>query len=460
MRFIIHSIAAICALIFLSQCLFRSGDISTLKMHFKEDDKIVAVANGDIKANLKTAGNDELVPLSGRVSLYAETSLKRLENNDIDIKGFNLIFFGVEQKKISGFESVIKKGNLGMSIPLDAKAVTEYNAEDGKVMIKIPVKAHFSQMDEIAGTENTYTTYPWAQNGEVTFHIRFASRKDRSIKSESNEDKSNENKSIEDKSNEDKSIKGKSIEGKSIKLVTTLSSATVEPLDDKRYPPVPGYKIMMNDTTISAQVGGAASLVTKTLCIQRVNIAGSGTIRPTGKGYDIGWNGVETQWGKGGIRFDVRPNWKTLSNVSLRMIRNLDEAAVLRNSFTDDRCVEVFFVHSYFEGGGGRTFSLGLETAKIITSDRIPANNITHLAHEMGHVMGLGESATNELMCPSGSNDNPRKNSWENINAARHALTTFKLSVANGTLRGVGPGPDCNLSQDCGGCPFQANRPR
>jgi hypothetical protein len=132
----------------------------------------------------------------------------------------------------------------------------------------------------------------------------------------------------------------------------------------------------------------------------------------------------------------------------------------------DDECAEVFFVEKFSPSalfGGGVTFGSGTAEAKVVSSDENAYDiDFTHLAHELGHVMGLthpgdgnpsslrpevtdGSSGT--LMCPSGfMNEHPDINSNENSDNLSSPLFTYILQ--SGTDIG-----DCEASADCGACP-------
>jgi hypothetical protein len=188
----------------------------------------------------------------------------------------------------------------------------------------------------------------------------------------------------------------------------------------------------------------------------------------TGKGLPFGQPGADTQWRKGDVIFQWRP-WKTIWK-SQYFTLNIatGEDATLRAEVSDSDCIEVFFVDEFDTAGtwgGGATFSSGLASAKVISSDDNSepvcaggACNKTHLAHELGHVMTLAHpgsvgnpahmvnGSTGTLMCPSGFvADNPRRNSVANENNVNNPLFQFQFALA-------GPLPDCTNDADCGAC--------
>ena len=167
--------------------------------------------------------------------------------------------------------------------------------------------------------------------------------------------------------------------------------------------------------------------------------------------------GANEEWAKADVVFTVK-DWVTLFKPQYWTLDSSSEENSLRSEVNDGSCVEVFFVDDFVpesKYGGGATWGLGTATTKIITSDGNARGGIdlTHLAHELGHAMGLphpsGSSgvSTGTLMCPSGwMNDNPKVNSQENKDNLSNPLFTFALKL-------VSSGPDCQDSADCGSCP-------
>jgi hypothetical protein len=189
----------------------------------------------------------------------------------------------------------------------------------------------------------------------------------------------------------------------------------------------------------------------------------------TGDGLPFGQPGANLQWRKADVIFDWRP-WKTIwSSQYFTLDIAAGEDAALRAEVSDSDCIEVFFVDRFDNPGtwgGGATFSSGLASAKVISSDDNSrpvcssgaACNVTHLAHELGHVVALhhpgvggipaymanGTSGT--LMCPSGfTADNPRRNSLDNELNANNPLFQLQFTLA-------GPLADCTDNASCGGC--------
>ncbi|MEM8491974.1 MAG: hypothetical protein AAF756_14235 [Pseudomonadota bacterium] len=229
----------------------------------------------------------------------------------------------------------------------------------------------------------------------------------------------------------------------------------------------------------------------KSLCIQPINIAALDAskipqgfeilvkpfLQPSGRGFYFGMPYARETWGKVGVAFEVR-EWITLNKEEYLVTTpwetngtgvqdtsgNSDLNANLYAEVNISDCIEVYFVHTFsvedWWGGGGSS-GTGHSGVKIITSDTNDNGiDFHHLAHELGHVLGLlhpGETpilnypqtaaSKGTVMCPSGFRfDNPSKNSFENGQFVQNPLLRL-------TLVRKQQGPDCQNSRDCGQCP-------
>ena len=209
--------------------------------------------------------------------------------------------------------------------------------------------------------------------------------------------------------------------------------------------------------------------LTKKLCVQPIKLKDSANDRsPTGSGLNFGARGLRHQWERFGVIFEARP-WKTLVEPDLKVLSTQAEKDRLWGKVNDSDCIEVYFIENFDpadDHGGGFAGPLGAANAKVVSSD---GNNNgidrTHLAHELGHVMGLdhpnsGSGAgwtsgnTGTLMCGSGfRRDNPTRNSTQNLDNISNPLFRYGLRV-------IKPGSgraDCNDNSDCGSCAQHMN---
>lgn len=187
---------------------------------------------------------------------------------------------------------------------------------------------------------------------------------------------------------------------------------------------------------------------------------------PTGnKGLNFGKPQADNQWSKAKVTF----NWLPLINITDGGYKIIDsdlEEDYFFATYSDSTAVEIFFMYQFdpvTKHGGGFTRGGGTADAKIMSNefmiDDCPGVDVTHLAHELGHVLDLAHpldtsnpnrmaSSTNTLMCPSGyCNDNPQRNSFENQQNKNNPLLTFYLGPAD-------PADDCtSTATNCGACP-------
>ncbi|CAK9106590.1 CMP-sialic acid transporter (CMP-SA-Tr) (CMP-Sia-Tr) (Solute carrier family 35 member A1) [Durusdinium trenchii] len=187
------------------------------------------------------------------------------------------------------------------------------------------------------------------------------------------------------------------------------------------------------------------------------------TYRYTGDGLNFGRPGADAQWAKADISFTWKPWVTVIDNAGkYESVTEGAEQTSLRAEYNDASCIEVFFVPKFSPSslhGGGATWGSGTANAKIITSDEMVSCGVDqmHLAHELGHVLGLmhpgtghatfADGSSGTLLCPSGwERDNPRRNSWDNKNNVVNPLLTCYMDTWDWL------GMDCTSSADCGAC--------
>ncbi|MGH9875526.1 MAG: hypothetical protein ACRD9S_23975 [Pyrinomonadaceae bacterium] len=398
----------------------------------------ILIGNAAVEAKLQAKGS---AALKGRTSFYFEMSQDQLKRGAIAVRQFNLVFPDAPQATISGREpkSRIKTGPLGLSVPASEKSVTlRYDAQKLVLSGEIPVQAHFPQIDEIyppvfvKDDRESDFAVSRTQRGRVKLEIKLSQTLDKAIAS--------------------------ATQKRAARVTGNVSaSIEVEALGD-----LPGYRLELRRDAWIIDVGiwrwfESASR----LCIQPVRIrSGAGDATPTGAGLAFGMPGANTQWKKADVVFEVR-DWMFINNASLKVATEGAEETTIRGSINVADCIEIFFVENFDPvslHGGGATWSSGTANAKIISSDGNATFGVdlTHLAHELGHVLNMGHpgnpgglfnASTNTLMCPSGwHNDNPKRNSRDNALNVSNPLLVW-------TLKSVTPGPDCNSSADCGACP-------
>ena len=185
----------------------------------------------------------------------------------------------------------------------------------------------------------------------------------------------------------------------------------------------------------------------------------------SGRGLNFGRPAADDHWAKVDITFRWKP-WKTIKDNAGKFKQvTTSEMSDLRSAIADDpNCIEVYFVNTFSPEstyGGGASFFSGTASGYVISSDKMVdcGADITHLAHELGHVLGLGHpgpggslagGTPGTLMCPSGwERDNPRRQSRENgVNAANPLLRSY-FSWGSGGV------PECDGAADCGSCAEQ-----
>jgi hypothetical protein len=180
--------------------------------------------------------------------------------------------------------------------------------------------------------------------------------------------------------------------------------------------------------------------------------SGPGDPSPTGRSFDVLMQSAKCIWRKCCVHFDVREPMY-VDDANYKILNSKAEGRNLRDEVTVADAVEVFVATEFdpVVWGGGATFSSGTASAKIVTCDdqlcvvdtngaSLGAINFNHLAHELGHVLGIahpgstGASGTlapgtpNTVMEPSGFYaDNPHAQSQDNCNAVSNPLLYFRF---------------------------------
>lgn len=127
------------------------------------------------------------------------------------------------------------------------------------------------------------------------------------------------------------------------------------------------------------------------LTLQPVFIEADGMTPPTGADFYPGLHRANELWGRCCIEFVAKcplyvdeQDWRVATN---------SEAIDFRNSTNVSDAVEVFIVEELDPvdlWGGGATWGPGTATAKVVSTDNQLPLNQNHMAHELGHVLGLG----------------------------------------------------------------------
>lgn len=409
------------------------------------------IANTKVSSVL-TASEKE-VRISGRASLHLSASEADIKEGVVQVSGFNLAYFDVPQQMLAGNIAVQEQsGVLGFAAKSAEPQRLTYNPASGTITGEIRGYIDAAYMAALAKSplrdEKSDLFETPTQPATLSLELQLAEPLEADVK-------------------EVRNIKGEL----SVKLSAELVRA-------ERLQLLP-FAIAFDPYRVQIAVELGPWLIfegAKSLCVQPVRLGRlevKNFFPPlfffdlTGTGLAFGQPGANKEWAKDDVIFNYR-EWKTVWKPGFWVVdtngqfTSAEQSDVL-DEVNDDDCIEVYFIDEFNPvswGGGGATWGSGTAGAKIISSDANAAGGIdfTHLAHELGHVLGLlhpGNAATanatpgssGTLMCPSGFlNDNPQINSQENKNSLSNPLLVFSLKIKSA-------GPDCQSSATCGACP-------
>ena len=402
--------------------------------------ELKANATGKIEGTL-LVGDDE-IPLAGRASFQLTASRDDFEAGRIGVRRFNVVYFGVPQARLTGAKPKGReRGVLGFALDASAKRqALEYDRETGEMrgkltgLIDLPQLAEY--VDPKRDPERDYETTPAVL---ASLGVRIAMKQPLAWKETEKPIGSEAEVELDLESGE---------------LTDMLVAARLD-LDR--------FRLRAVNLFVLEHVIHKFFRFTDRLCLQPVSIrTGPADADPTGDGLDFGRPQLLTQWGKVDINFEIR-DWMFVDEADYKVLTPAEREDLLPLIAEDD-CIEVYFAQEFVpqdKWGGGVTRSGGRASSTITSSDQNAdfAIDEAHLAHEVGHVLGLahpGSGDTGPIMidgtggtviCPSGfQNDNPHINSEENGDLLQNPLLESSLALLAVT-------PDCEDGADCGDCP-------
>ncbi len=382
--------------------------------------KYALVANAPVEAALITG--EEPLTLKGTLNLHLEASLNELKSGIVNLRGSNLVFSDVPQEALSNKWTEMTYAPLGM--PMQGAGSIQLKIDEGheKFLGTIPVRAYFPQIDEIFPPKS----------------FDSSGRNDHSI---SRTQEGNIHLSIEAGP-----LLTAAAAKKTMLEITSISLSAQIRIESLTFSKktIPYYELKIIRTQLPVEIADLEqSVVVKKFGVQLVSIGKDPSdATATGRGFSYGMTAIDFLWVRLGVMITVNPNWIYIDEPNWKTPIETAAEALLREvdqRFNQAGIVDyigMVFVENFDPdclNGGGWTIRSGTTEARIITSDgNVDQYDLTHLAHELGHALGLvhpGETdpvlrtaTAGTLMEPSGwGAQNPYLNSLENAGNVRNS---------------------------------------
>ncbi len=404
----------------------------------KGTEKLVLVLDTPVIGTIKAGRSSQRV--EGRLVVEADGTVDEMEQGVLNVRRTNLILYKFDQSSLGGNEKD-PVGPISFFLnPSSRSNRFKYDSRSGVITAELPGRTHYKAIDEILGYQRNQKDeflhdFPsFTQTSAMSLEIALGEK-------------------LPGTNNDQTKVEGK------------ISAAiTAQPLDEAKLPEI-SIELSFRTPPIFIIIWHPYWRIVRTLPIQPIRVRTSAADgSPSGTSYNPLIIGARTEWNKAGIIFEERA-FQTVTSATLKTYSDGEQGSMFALYNSTD-AVEIFYAAAFSPVslyGGGATWSSGTAAAKVITSDGNDNGvDLTHLAHELGHVLTLGhpgsgyptgsvphmyDGSAGTLMCPSGYlRDNPARQSDDNTTNANNPLLRLTVTI------GSGPATDCSGDPSCGSC--------
>jgi hypothetical protein len=403
------------------------------------------ISNAPLEADLQAGG--KTVKVRGQMSLYVHYVPSEAAKGQIEVRTLDVTFFDVPQEVLSGRPPKHGRsaGLLSFSLPIGEEPkprMLKYAGGNHSISGNVEMAAHFTQLDELLPPVR-----PKEYDGDylvsrtITGHFQL-----------------------------NVLLGGAPPELKREPGRGDFSGTAAFPAFESNGVRIREFTVTIPDPPVQTVSGPAGpTRVVRQMCVQPVSIrTSSSDPDPTGKTLPTLMAKAQMEWqDKAAVRFDVRPV-QTVQGTAFKtlMTGQASSEDLLLNQMDDQHCIEVFFIEDFIPANfyfGANTYAPAQPDAKVIVAEAphdhngqvLPIDPLV-LAHELGHVMGLGhplragglfKSSNGTLMCAAkAGHARPTNNSLANIEHISNGLTSLQLQTTTAP-------PDCAGNPNCGTCP-------